>query len=122
MKKQILDEANATGGKLGTIISREARARAAYKEMQSRRREQEKADRQRLGELIGAAILADLESTGRDSRDAQRAYVCDVLDRYINTESSRAFIRSKGMLPMNAQKLKGHTSPDREDGSGSHRT
>lgn len=117
MKKRILDESNATGGKLGTIMNREARARAAYKEMQSRRREQEKADRQRLGELIGAAVLADLESTGRGSCDAQRAYVCDVLDRYIQTESSRAFIRSKGMLPVNGQKAKGNNSSDREDWS-----
>ena len=111
------NETNA-GKKLQAIIQQQADIKVALKEIQARRRAQERADRQRLEALIGAAVLADLESASQDSHDGRRAYVCQVLDRYIQTEGSRAFIRSKGMLPLNGQKVNGNNSPDRDDGSG----
>jgi len=71
--------------------------RAALKEMQSRKRSQERADRERLEGLIGSALLADAEAD-KASGGSRRAYISQVLDRQITSGPSRAFLAAKGWL------------------------
>jgi RNA polymerase sigma factor (sigma-70 family) len=49
--------------KLNTLIQRQSNIRAALREIQKRRRVQEKADGHRLGAEIGAALLSDAEAS-----------------------------------------------------------
>jgi hypothetical protein len=81
--------------------------RAALKEIQKRERAQAKADRLRLEALIGFAVLADLEARSDDTAGVRRAYICEVLDRHIENNSSRSFVRTKGFGVPTASAHKG---------------
>ena len=81
--------------------------RAALKEIQKRERAQAKADRLRLEGLIGSAVLADLEARSDDAAGIRRAYIIEILDRHIEANSSRAFVRMKGFGVPTASAQKG---------------
>jgi hypothetical protein len=84
------------GGKLNALIDRQKDIQAALKEIQKRRRAQERSDRIRLEAEIGAALLADAEAS---DGGAGRAYISEVLDRVVTNDGARAFLRAKGWLP-----------------------
>lgn len=90
-----MNNGTTAGTKLGVLIKRQSEIKDALKEIQRRRRAQEKTDRLRLEAEIGAAILADAESASGGGR---RAYIIEVLDRTVTSEITRAFLRSKGWL------------------------
>jgi len=94
-----MNSANGKPDALTKISRREEDAKAALKEIHARRRAQEKKDRLRLEGLIGFAVLADLEAPDAAAESGHRAYICQVLDRYVTSASSRAFVRSKGLTP-----------------------
>jgi hypothetical protein len=81
--------------KLDGIIKRQEDIRVALKEVQKRRRAQEKSDRLRLESEIGAALLADAEASDSGAR---RAYISEVVDRMVTNEAARTFLRSKKWL------------------------
>jgi hypothetical protein len=78
--------------KLDALIGREDSVRAALEEIRLRRRTQEKDDRERLGSLIGEALLlADAAETDPARREARRAFITEGLDKYTRGPS-RAFV------------------------------
>lgn len=79
------------GGTLASINRREARVKAALKEIQRRRREQEKSDRAHLEAVIGSAMLAAAER----SREI-KLMVEQILQSADLAPSVRAFLRVKG--------------------------
>jgi hypothetical protein len=81
--------------KLDDLLRQQSDIRAALKEIQKRRRAQERTDRLRLEAEIGAALLADAEASDTSAR---RAYISEVLDRMVTNETARAFLRSKKWL------------------------
>lgn len=89
------EAAGGAGKKLDALIKRQADVQAALKEIQKRRRAQEREDRLRLEAEIGSALLADAEAAGGGAR---RAYICEVLDRIVTSDSTRAFLLAKGWL------------------------
>jgi hypothetical protein len=92
------NEPNGTRPDALSKLSRRADdLRAALREMQSRKRNQEKADRERLEALVGFALLADIEAD-KASGGGRRAYISEVLDRLITSGPSRAFLATKGWL------------------------
>lgn len=82
--------------KLDALIKRQSDIQCALKELQKRRRAQEREDRLKLEAEIGAALVTDAEAAGGGAR---RAYICEVLDRVVTSDSAREFLRAKGWLP-----------------------
>jgi hypothetical protein len=82
---------------LSKLSRRAADIKAALKEVQVRKRTQEREDRQRLEALIGSALLADAEAdTG--SSGGRRAYIAQILDQQTTSPISRTFLAAKGWL------------------------
>ena len=82
---------------LTKLSRRAADIKAALKEVQARKRAQEREDRQRLEALIGSALLADAEAdTG--SSGGRRAYIAQILDQQTTAPMSRSFLAAKGWL------------------------
>ena len=82
---------------LSKLSRRAADIKAALKEVQGRKRAQEREDRQRLEALIGSALLADAEAdTG--SSGGRRAYIAQILDRQTTSPISRTFLAAKRWL------------------------
>jgi hypothetical protein len=85
--------------KLDALIERQDSIRAALEEIRLRRRTQEKNDRERLGSLIGEALLlADADEPDPARREARRTLISEALDRYTRGPS-RAFVGAKKWLP-----------------------
>jgi len=85
--------------KLDALIGREDSVRAALEEIRLRRRAQEKNDHERLGSLIGEALLlADADETDTAKRSARRALISEALERHTRGPS-RAFVSAKKWLP-----------------------
>jgi hypothetical protein len=82
---------------LSKLARRAEDVKAALKEVQARRRNQEKVDRLRLEALIGSAMLADAEADA-DSGGGRRTYISQILDRQITSPIARAFLAVKGWL------------------------
>jgi len=82
---------------LSKLSRRAADIKAALKEVQVRKRAQEREDRERLEALIGSALLADAEAdTG--SSGGRRAHIAQILDRQTTSPISRSFLAAKGWL------------------------
>jgi hypothetical protein len=85
--------------KLDALIGREDSVRAALEEIRLRRRAQQKDDRERLGSLIGEAMLqADADESDPARRETRRALIAEALDRYTRGPS-RVFVTVKQWLP-----------------------
>jgi hypothetical protein len=93
-----MNDANNRIGKLDALNKRAAEMKDALKEMQARRRAQERVDRQRLEALVGAVLLADAEAEDEEVRAARRAYISDALNRRVTGEGNRAFLKTKCWL------------------------
>ena len=90
---------NEAMGKLDALSKLSRRAsdiKAALKGVQARKRAQERADRERLEALIGSALLADAES--EEDSGSRRAYISQILDRQVTSETARVFLAAKGWL------------------------
>jgi len=85
--------------KLDALIGREDSVRAALEEIRLRRRAQERNDRERLGSVIGEAVLlANADETDPAKRETLRALISEALDKY-TSGPSRAFVSAKKWLP-----------------------
>jgi hypothetical protein len=97
----LMDLNNETGStKLDALSKISRRAddiKTALKEVQARKRAQERADKERLEALIGSALLTDAEADTA-SAGGRRAYISQALDRQISSAPARAFLSTKGWL------------------------
>jgi len=87
-----------SGDKVDALRKRAEEIRAALEAVQARQRQQEKADDRQVKALIGAAMVADVDSAGKDGRAEKKAYIADVLLRNTVSEAARAFLKVKGWL------------------------
>jgi len=81
------------GGKPASITRQKANMKAALKEIERRRREQERTDKTQLESIIGSAMLAAMERNAELKVTVQRTLQTADLSR-----PNRAFLKSKGWL------------------------
>ena len=87
---------NGRTSKLDALCKRADEIKAALLEVQSRRRAQERAERQRLEEIIGSAVLD--EAADEEAKGMPWPYVREILDKRVTSKESRAFLAEKGWL------------------------
>jgi hypothetical protein len=87
------------GDKVDALRKRASEIKAALEAVQTKQRQQEKADDRRVKALIGAAVVADVEVRGDMAEGKQRkANVTEILARNTVSESARTFLKVKGWL------------------------
>ena len=79
--------------KLELLRKREADIRAKIAEENDRQRKREQKEAARLTVLVGSAFLADVQKT-----PAIKTVVSEVLQRGIQQEKDREFLKAKGWL------------------------
>lgn len=84
--------------KVATLQKRADEMKVALEAVQLKQRQQEKADDHRVKALIGAAMVASVESGANEDKAERKAYISDVLTRNTVAESARAFLRVKGWI------------------------
>jgi hypothetical protein len=87
-----------TGDKVDALRKRASEIKAALEAVQTKQRQQEKADERHIRALIGAAMVDDVEAADKEDRVRRKAYVGDVLARNTLSEAARAFLKIKGWL------------------------
>ena len=89
----------STGDKVDALRTRANEIKAALEAVQAKQRVQEKSDDRRLKALIGAAVVADVETCAdADEQEKRKAYISGVLVRNTVSEAARTFLRVKGWL------------------------
>ena len=89
---------NTKGDKLDLLRRRANEIKAALEAVQAKQRQQEKADDRHLKALIGAAMIADIETAEAPDRTRRKAYITEVLARNAMSGPSRVFLKVKGWL------------------------
>lgn len=90
-----------SGDKVDALRKRANEIKAALEAVQAKQRQQEKADDRHIKALIGAAMVADVESADggdKQERTRRKAYIGEVLARNTVSEPARAFLKVKGWL------------------------
>lgn len=86
--------------KVDALRKRAEDIRAALEAVQSKQRQQERKDRQRLASEIGEAVLQDIEAAEPEERPKRRALISEVITRRAPelSASARSFLKVKGWL------------------------
>jgi hypothetical protein len=84
---------NMETSKLELLRKREGEIRAKIAEEQAKKRKREEKEETRLTILVGSAFLADVQKT-----PAIKTVVSEVLQRGIQQEKDREFLKAKGWL------------------------
>ncbi len=85
-------------GRLDQLSRRAEELKAALREMQARRRAQERIDGRRLEALVGRALVADVEAVEGEARVRRQAYIIEVLAKVVSSDIEIAFLKSKSWL------------------------